>query len=286
LATPDDETAAMRLESAAQKAPIPSASPRLSPWPPIRPRPASMPSPTTTRRACSFARRAFSRAPTRKKTPKEIYSRIVTLDATDDIAANALMQVRRALGKFEEVIEMLLARGESAQTGEDKARAMAEIGRIYASELEDKAQALVAYTQAFCEDPNRLVCDEVERLAGSDQAAWVRGHADVRRGKRRRHAARAQDPPLHATRALVLRPRRPGRSRGGLLSGDPRHQSNHEAALAGLCAVYQKAQQWTELASMLLHRAGAAPSPATGRNLYTEAAELYENKLSDSRQGA
>ena len=109
-----------------------------------------------------------------KESAEGIYKQIVELDPSDDIAQNALLQVRRALGKFDELVEMLLGRSERAVSRVEKARVLADIGRIYAFELEDKSQALVAYTQAFCEDPETdAYADEVERLAGGDAGAWT-----------------------------------------------------------------------------------------------------------------
>src|SRR6185369_14740088 len=55
----------------------------------------------------------------------------------------------------------------------------------------------------------------------------------------------------------------------------------HDAALAGLCAVYQKAQQWPDLAEALLSRANVAPSPTVVRNLLADAADIFEHRLSE-----
>jgi tetratricopeptide (TPR) repeat protein/tRNA A-37 threonylcarbamoyl transferase component Bud32 len=282
LATPDDETAAMRLESAAQEGADQVRIAQAFAMAADQPGAGLEAFSDDNKKSLLFRAARIFEGANEKENAEEIYTRIIALDPSDDIAVNALMQLRRSLGKFEEVIEMLLARSEAAQTGEDKARAMAEIGRIYASELEDKSQALVAYTQAFCEDPQSdSYADEVERLAGSDQAAW--GEATQMCAQ-----ASAGDMALELKIPLFTRLGRWYSDRAGradlavacfqaILAINP----NHEAALAGLCSVYQKAQQWIDLASMLLHRAGAAPSPATSRNLYAEAAELYENRLSD-----
>src|SRR6185503_13973517 len=55
----------------------------------------------------------------------------------------------------------------------ERARAFAEIGKLYANEMSDQEQALVAFTQSFCEDPQQAaVVSELERLCGTDQHAW------------------------------------------------------------------------------------------------------------------
>ena len=157
---------------------------------------------------------------------------------------------------------MYLARAESAADGEEKARAMAEIGRIYATELDERSQALVAYTQAFCEDPEaEAYGDEVERLAGSDQESWAEASA---------MCAEASAGELSPEQKMPLFARlghwyegKMGRADlavscfQAILTINP----NHEAALAGLSSVYQKAQQWSELAAILQHRASARRAP-------------------------
>ncbi|HEY8072912.1 MAG TPA: serine/threonine-protein kinase, partial [Labilithrix sp.] len=71
-----------------------------------------------------------------KARAEQIYAGIVQLDPSDEIAEIALEEARRALGKYEELVEMLLERSQKAAPGEDRGRALAEIGRLYASELE------------------------------------------------------------------------------------------------------------------------------------------------------
>src|SRR6185295_5745554 len=113
------------------------------------------------------AARIFDGAGKDKARAERMFAAILSIDPTDDIAAIALEDVRKALGKYEEVIEMLLARTETASE-DDKARAFAEIGRIYAHELDDGEQAVVAFTQALCGDPtNEEYANEVERLCGT-----------------------------------------------------------------------------------------------------------------------
>jgi tetratricopeptide (TPR) repeat protein len=108
-----------------------------------------------------------------KERAEQIYASIVELDPQDDIALVALEEARKSLGKYEELVEMLLEKSQAAPPGEDRGRALAEIGRLYASELEDPEQAVVAFTQALCETPtNDEYAGEVERLCGQKQTTW------------------------------------------------------------------------------------------------------------------
>lgn len=56
----------------------------------------------------------------------------------------------------------------------------------------------------------------------------------------------------------------------------------NDAAQEGLTLIYRRAQQWPELAQVLVARADAAASTPRARDLRTEAAELFEVRLNDS----
>ena len=105
---------------------------------------------------------------------EQVYAMALETDPGDDKTAAAMERVLRGLGKFEELIEVLLQRGQQAETRTERGRAFAEIGRIYLQELGDLDQALVAYTQALCEDVEKdQYAEEIERLAGSRHQAWL-----------------------------------------------------------------------------------------------------------------
>jgi len=284
LAGPEDEAAALALESAAQEGADPGriaeafalAAQNEPAW-------GLDAFANDNRKHLLFRSARMYESANDKANAEGIYKRIIELDPADDIAAASLMQVRKSLGKFEEVVEMLLGRAEAADSRAEKGRAMAEIGRIYASELDDKSQAIVAYAQAVCEDSeNDSYAGEVERLAGGDLQAWTEATsmcADASSG----------DMPPEMKIPLLTRLGRWYSEKAAradlavncfqtILATNP----NHEGALSGICSVYQKAQQWGELASTLQHRAEVAPSSAVARNLLADAAELFEKKLSDA----
>ncbi len=211
------------------------------------------------------------------------YVAILELDPADDIASSALEDVRRELGKYDELVEMLLARTESAESPKERARAMGEIGRLYAKELDDMDQAIVAYAQAFCMDPEEAQYPkEIERLAGTSQQRW--GEVLTACVEATSNAAVA---PEERTRILqkmgdwyadkVQRPDLALSCFQAIVAADPAH----EGALAGMAAIYRKAQQWPELGMVLTRRADAARTPARARDLRAEAADILEHQLGD-----
>lgn len=232
------------------------------------------------------AARTFDNAARDKARAEQVYAQIVELDPADDIAAVALEEARKALGKYEELVEMLLNRSQNAAPGEERGRALAEIGRLYAHELEDPDQAVVAYAQAFCEAPtNEEYADEVERLCGQKQATWGETLETIT------EAIKAQTLSPTDQAALLVRAarwydQRLGRADMALaayqqvLAIDP----TNESAAEGMTSIYRRAQQWPELVNILMARADVASTAPRARDLRAEAAEILETRLNDANR--
>ncbi|MES1174082.1 MAG: tetratricopeptide repeat protein [Myxococcales bacterium] len=230
------------------------------------------------------AARLYAGAGKSLEQAERVYSELCELDPEDNTAESGLEDVRRRLGKFEEVVEMLLGRSEKADSSSDRARAMFEIGKLYAHELKDSEQALVAFTQSLCEDPSEhAVVGELERLAGTNQEAWAEVLSNC--------ASSAQDEELDTETSNAIYNRMGHWYTEKLKRPDlalPCYQAvlerepADEAALEGMTEIYRKAQQWSELGMVLTRRADAAPTPAKARQLRAEAAELLELRLNDT----
>ncbi|MFZ5894506.1 MAG: tetratricopeptide repeat protein [Myxococcota bacterium] len=216
---------------------------------------------------------------------EEIYARLHILSPDDAVAETALIELRRKLGKLEEVVEMLLARAERAKSREEKARHFAEIGRLYLGERGDREQALVAFTQAFSENPaDATLATEIERLAGSNPESWneVLNACSAAAAD---ESTPAEERTLILTRAgrwWLERAQRPDLALTcfqAVVAVEPAH----EAALEGMAQIYRKSLQWSELGQVLMRRADAARTPAEARNLRSEAAELLASELGDEK---
>jgi tetratricopeptide (TPR) repeat protein/tRNA A-37 threonylcarbamoyl transferase component Bud32 len=234
------------------------------------------------------AARLFEGALKDKEKAEDAYESLLEVDPSDDIAKAALEEVKKQLGKYEDVVEMLLARSQEATSGEERARAMAEIGHLYSHELDDTDQALIAYAQAVCEMPsNDEYASEVERLAGDKMERWtevlatiterVKGEASTLAGADRAalllRAGRWYDTKTtHHDMALLAFQE--------VLKADPANEKANE----GLTAIYKKAQEWPSYAAILLRRADAAGTTPRGRDLRTEAAHVFETQLADERK--
>ncbi|HKY35991.1 MAG TPA: tetratricopeptide repeat protein [Polyangiaceae bacterium] len=241
---------------------------------------------TETKKGLLFrAARVYQDGAQKLDQAEALYVEILELDPEDGVAERALEVIRRKLGKFDELIEMLLSKSEQASSKAERARAFAEIGKLYATELSDKEQALVAFTQSFSEDPlQSAVTHEIERLCGSSEQSW----SEVLDACQ---ATLTEEDVPQEIKNLIC-------NRMGLWYVDklqrldlglPRFQAvvqndpSNDTALEGMTQIYRRAQQWQELGMVLTRRADAAKTPAQARDFRTQAAEILEKYLGDTQ---
>ncbi|EYF07988.1 tetratricopeptide repeat protein [Chondromyces apiculatus] len=214
---------------------------------------------------------------------EEMYAAILTLDPDDDIAFTALEELRKHLGKHEELVEMLLERSEKATEASERARALNEIGHLYVRELEDKDQGVFAFAQALAQGPeNDDYAVDLERAAGSDMKIWAealqilsQATTSEAMGTDAKLALFNRLGPWYAEK--IARPDMGLPCFQFVLGQDPAN----ERALEGVAQLYRRAQQWQELGQVLLSRADRAPTPAAARDLRAEAAELLDTRLNE-----
>ena len=211
-----------------------------------------------------------------------IYEELLSLDARDQVALAGIEEVRRRAGRFEELIEMLLARAEAADSAEARAQAMYEIGRVYFLDLQDNEQAVSAFSLAYCDDPREEYASEVERAAGTSEQLWAEALQAVGDASQDdSHAPEVKNQLL--LKAGIWYLNKVSRSDLALpcLQAVLATEPANEAALENISNIYRKAQQWQELGMMLTHRADAAATPALARDLRTESAEILEQRIGD-----
>jgi serine/threonine protein kinase/lipopolysaccharide biosynthesis regulator YciM len=229
------------------------------------------------------AARTFNEAAADPAGAERAYGELVALDPDDAEAQSALDDVRRAAGKYAEVVESLMSRSETAAPGEELARIFSEIGRLCATELEDPDQGILAYARALCEVPSdRGVAEEIERLAEGKPPLWNEviatlteaiqggGSSDEDRNHLLAYAARWYADALKRPDLAVLGYQQ-------ILVSDRKSQTAHD----GLIAIYRQGQQWPELVAALVAYADVEGSTPRARDLRAEAGEVYEIQLND-----
>ncbi len=230
------------------------------------------------------AARIYESALKDKEKAESVYASLLELDPEDDITFTALEEVRKHLGKHEELVEMFLERSETSTSHTERARALNEIGHLYARDLDDKEQAAFAFAKSLGQDPqNDEYAIDLERAAGSDMKLWIEALQELST------ASTNEGMPPEAKIALFTRlgrwySEKVARPDLGLpcfqavLSVDP----SHDGALEGTAQVYRRAQQWQELGQVLIARADRAPTPAQARDIRAEAADILETRLNEA----
>ncbi len=230
------------------------------------------------------AARLFSEAAGDLAGAERAYAELVELDPEDAAAQTALDDVRRANGKFSEVVEALIQRSDSAAPGEELAKIFSEIGRLCANELDDPDQGILAYARALCEVPSDgSVAEEIERLAEGKAPLWNEvlatltesiqggGQPDEDRNQLFAHAARWYAEKLARPDLAVMGYQQ-------ILASDRTNEAAHE----GLTTLYRKGQQWPELVGALIAYADLLGNSPHGRDLRAEAGDVYEVHLNDA----
>lgn len=234
----------------------------------------------------SRAARIFESQAKDMEKAESVYAMIVALDPEDEVALTGLEDARRALGKHEELIEMLLDRSQKHESHTERARALNQIGHLYLKELEDKEQAAFAFAQALAQEAQHdEYAADLERTAGNDMKLWAEALQILSEVTTHPNMPTEAKVTLftrlgHWYSEKIARPDMGLPCFQAVLSVDPAN----EGALEGVTQVYRRAQQWSELAQVLLSRADRAPTASQARDLRAEAAELYGTKLSDAQR--
>lgn len=241
---------------------------------------------TDTKKSLLFrAARVYQDIAGKLDVAEALYVQILNLDPEDQVAQRALEEARRKLGKFEELIEMLLSKSEQANSNVERGRAFAEIGKLYAGEMADHEQAIVAFTQSFCEDPQQThVVSELERLCGTNQDSWgeLLGSCQSTLNDGELAVETKTLLSLKLGRWYIDKLQRPDLALPcyqAVVQVEP----GNDVALEGMTQIYRKAQQWQELGMVLTRRADAAKTPAQARDMRAEAAEILEQYLNDNQ---
>ncbi|MDF3069857.1 MAG: protein kinase [Polyangiaceae bacterium] len=233
-------------------------------------------------RLLARAARLYEKA-SQHESAEKLYKGLLQLEPDNRATAKALDKVRRALGKHEELVESLLERSEAASNDSERAEYLFAIGEVYASDVDDKDQALVAYTQAFCADPTvDTYAEAIERLAGTRYQSWEEVLGLCLEAANGELSTDAQhDMFQHLARWYAEKVARPDLALPWLqrvLEIEP----SHERSLEMLAQIYRKAQQWAELSQVLVKRADVA-APNVARDLRAEAAEIVASKLGNAQ---
>ncbi|MBW2457750.1 MAG: tetratricopeptide repeat protein, partial [Deltaproteobacteria bacterium] len=214
---------------------------------------------------------------------EDAYKWLIEIAPADEVAKNGFEKALKAQDKLAELIDHLLVVSQKSPSHTERGLAMNKIGHLYLGPLEDPEQACFAFGQALAQDvQNDQFADDLEKAAADDMNLW----ADAMRALH--EVSEHPGLPQEVGEALfmrlgrwysekIARPDLAVRCFETVLNLDPANQ----AALEGMTAVYRRAQQWTELVTVIRTRIDRATTPERARDLRAEAAELLETRLDD-----
>jgi tetratricopeptide (TPR) repeat protein/serine/threonine protein kinase len=217
----------------------------------------------------------------------QTYRLLLQLDPGDAGARAALERIYRGQGKYEELVDLLVEQAQHDSSAAERARAFVKMGHLFVTRLGDPEQALVAFTQAFCETPSEPgIAAEIERLAGARPEAWqevLTGCGDAVSGEMPSERKVSVLERLgHWYTQKLARPDLAVQCLQSLLVLEPAH----DGALSQLASIYRRAQQWKELSRTLARWSNAAVTPQRARDLRAEAAQIFEERLHQTGSAA
>ena len=229
----------------------------------------------------------FEHAAENPKAAEQSYRMLAGLDPDDAAAEAALERILRRLGRYDAVVDLYVRQADRVEAGKERARVFARLGELLASTLGETDQAIVAYTQAFVEDPLEPVhAEHIERLAGSNARAFEDILATCADAARAQRDTEAQNALLgRMGRWYAERVGKPDLALGcfqAILAADPANTF----ALSKLADIYRRSLQWRELVETLRLLADAQGGPAEARELRARAAEILETRLGDATSAA
>jgi tetratricopeptide (TPR) repeat protein len=211
-----------------------------------------------------------------------LYRDVLEKEPENDVALNALEELLRDLGKFEELLPVMQQRAEAMYDFADKKKmymSMAEIGRV---ELGDTQRAMDAYHAVRELDETDL--DAIDALIALNEelgdhpslVQFLLSRAEFtalpNEANRFRHRAAeiCVDPLDDLSRAMEVYRE--------VIDNDP----GDPDAGSQLESIYEKLERWSDLADLLMQRLDMAESDADRAHIFKHLAKLQEQHFEDS----
>jgi tetratricopeptide (TPR) repeat protein len=212
---------------------------------------------------------------------KEAFAAALAVNPSDRVAHTGLVDVLRASGDAEALVDALLERAEQEEAPTHRAAILGEVAQAYEEQLGAPESAIAALAQALAETPeSNSIVREIDRVATAnglwnDVVSAVTESAEEAKG-----TAAGAKLYLQLGRWYSSKLERPDfaiECFGRALESDPANAEAFEAT----AQVYRKGQNWRELIALYEQRAAAATSPSMKRDVLVEAARAVLEHLSD-----
>jgi tetratricopeptide (TPR) repeat protein len=212
------------------------------------------------------------------------WQKILDLDPTNDEAFHQLEGLHTAAGRWEPLIELLLARLGTREVVSEKTELLRKIARVFDEELDDREQALEALINALEEDfHDRETARYLEKVAQATgkwplvierASAWLKVQTD----------------PAQKIRLCLHLAKWYGEDLGHPEYAQPYYAQivqldpNNVGALRQMGQLYRKSANWQQLGATLTRALDVAVTDLDRKEILTELGELLDEQMNQTDQ--
>jgi tetratricopeptide (TPR) repeat protein/serine/threonine protein kinase len=218
---------------------------------------------------------------------REIYNQFIEADPADEGVNDALVRLLKSSGQYEELIEKLVARAESAEDPDKRFAIIGEIADVYENNLKEYGPAF-DYCLACLNGAvvNEQLVNRLESLAGRTDRFADLATACAAAAQTAETAANEEAVIFYFERTGSYYLEKIDEAAYALTCFQKilEIQPSHTVALKAMVDLYRGAQQWNELAEILVRLGEVEQTPSLSRDHKVEAAKIYYKRLSDSKE--
>ncbi|MBW2277275.1 MAG: protein kinase, partial [Deltaproteobacteria bacterium] len=214
----------------------------------------------------------------------QIYAQLLEAHPDDEELNEGMLRLLKAEGRFEELIEKLVAKAEAVEDAESKLEIIREIAAVYEEDIKDPAKAFDYYVACLGDGSDSKLVAKLEKLAERTERFEDLATACGAAVQALEQTARAD-----ATADLY--------KKVGIWYLERLDQANYALtcfqkvldyrpsdtdALEAVSDLYRGAQQWNELVQVMVRLGEVEPVPEQSRDRLAEAARIHHERLSDT----
>ena len=217
----------------------------------------------------------------RSEDAEPLYRRLLEEDPADEAALDALDQLLRRMGRFEDVVEVLERKIELAEDDAAVRRLLHAVAELHDTVLDDRDRAIETYQRALGQAPDDLdSIAALERLLEASERweelvavyqirASLQTDSAVRKATLARIAVAYDEHLSQWIEAVAVW--------SSVLDIDP----DDERAGRELARIYQREERWEDLLDILSRQVARASDPEEVARLRLRIGELLQHKLGD-----
>jgi tetratricopeptide (TPR) repeat protein len=212
------------------------------------------------------------------------YEKILEVDATHDEAFTELEKLHTAAGRWEPLVELLLARFETRDETADKTELLRRIARVFEEKLEDKNQALDALVNALSLDfHDRETARYLERMAQAT-GRWAEVIQTVNGWLKQ------QTEPREKIRLCLHLAKWYGDDLGHPEYAQPYYAQiiqldpHNVGAMRQLASLYKKAANWQQMGATLTRALDVATNDLDRKEVLNDLGELLDAQMQQTEQ--